>query len=129
MTDVDMLEEKADKFDKEKFNISDYIKQNFGMFTGETTTAKIAFDEILVSVVLDQFGADTHLIKTDNNRFIINTNVSASPVFLGWIFQFGEKAEILEPESLREAMKEMLKTGNRIYKETKALKTVDKEVS
>jgi predicted DNA-binding transcriptional regulator YafY len=27
-------------------------------------------------------------------------------VFLGWIFQFGEKAEILAPESLRESMRE-----------------------
>ena len=77
--------------------------------------AKIAFDESLVSVVLDQFGVDTHLIKTENNRFIINANVSASPVFLGWIFQFGEKAEILEPESLREAMRKMLKIGDNIY--------------
>jgi len=115
MTDVEMLVEKADKYDKAKFNISDYIKQNFGMFTGETTMAKIAFDESLVSVVLDQFGADTHLIKTDSKRFIINANVSASPVFLGWIFQFGDKAEILEPRSLREAMKDMLKIGNDIY--------------
>jgi len=70
---------------------------------------------ISISLVLDQFGADTHLIKTDDNKFIINANVSASPVFLGWIFQFGEKAEILEPESLREAMRGMLKTGQRIY--------------
>jgi len=117
MTDVEMLEDKADKYDKTKFNISDYIKQNFGMFTGETTTAKIAFDESLVSVVLDQFGVDTHLIKTENNRFIINANVSASPVFLGWIFQFGDKAEIIEPENLREAMRKMLNCGKDIYRE------------
>jgi predicted DNA-binding transcriptional regulator YafY len=113
-----MLDEKADKYDKSEFNISDYIKQNFGMFTGETTAAKIAFDESLVSVVLDRFGADTHLIKTDDNKFIINTNVSASPVFLGWIFQFGDKAEILEPESLRETMRDMINIGHNIYKKT-----------
>ena len=86
------------------------------MFTGETTVAKISFDESLVSVVLDQFGADTHLIKTDSNKFIINANVSASPVFLGWIFQFGDKVEILKPESLRYAMRDMLIIGNSIYR-------------
>jgi len=115
MTDVEMLDEKADKYDKSEFNITDYVKQNFGMFTGETVTAKIAFDESLVSVVLDQFGADTHLIKTGENKFIINASVSASPVFLGWIFQFGDKAEILEPESLREAMRNMIKKGSDTY--------------
>ena len=46
---------------------------------------------------------------------MLNANVSASPVFLGWIFQFGEKAEILEPESLRETMRGMLKSGQEIY--------------
>jgi len=115
MTDVEMQDEKADKYSKVQFNLNDYIKQNFGMFTGETVAAKLEFDESLVSVVLDQFGTDTHLIKADNNRFIINANVSTSPVFLGWIFQFGDKAEILEPESLREAMRGMLETSGNIY--------------
>ena len=115
MTDVEILDEKADKYDKAQFNITEYIKQNFGMFTGEATKARIKFDESLVSVVLDQFGADTHLIKADDNKFIVNANVSASPVFLGWIFQFGQQAEILEPESLREAMRGMLKTAYGIY--------------
>ena len=47
------------RFDKAAFKITDYIKQNFGMFTGETVAAKLQFDEGLVSVVLDHFGADT----------------------------------------------------------------------
>jgi len=116
MTDVVILEEKADKCNKEKFKLSDYIKQNFGMFTGETVTAKIAFDEGLVSVVLDRFGSDTHLMKYGDNKFYIKINVSATPIFLGWIFQFGNQAEILEPESLRDSMRNMLKDGNKIYK-------------
>jgi len=108
MTAVEVLDEKADKFNKETFSITDYIKQNFGMFTGETMAAKLAFDESLVSVVLDQFGADTHMTGISNGRFIINANVSATPTFLGWMFQFGNKAEILEPENLRETMRDML---------------------
>ena len=116
MTDVEMLDEKADKYNKAAFKITDYIKQNFGMFTGELVAAKIEFDESLVSVVLDQFGADTQLIKSGDNRFTIKANVSASPVFLGWIFQFGDLAEIIEPESLREAMREMIKTVNSVYR-------------
>jgi len=116
MTDVVMLDEKADKYDKAQFKITNYIKQNFGMFTGETVTAKIEFDESLVSVVLDQFGADTQLFKSGDKQFTIRTEVSASPVFLGWIFQFGDLAEILEPESLRDAMQKMLKTGQSVYR-------------
>jgi len=135
MTDVEILVEKADKIDKTAFNISDYIKQNFGMFTGEAIKAKLAFSENLVNVVLDQFGPDTHLIKLDDDkaseskapgkasegktsegkRFAINVMVSSTPVFLGWMFQFAGQAEILEPQSLRNAMREMLKTAGKMY--------------
>jgi len=117
MTDVEIQNEKAEKYDKTQFNLNEYIKQNFGMYSGETVPAKIAFDESLVSVVLDQFGADTHLFRYDDNKFMIKVNVSASPVFFGWIFKLGDQAEILEPESLREAMRDMIKTGNSIYGE------------
>ena len=51
------------------------------------------------------------------DRFTVNAEVSSSPVFLGWVFQLGDKAESIEPESLREAMRKMLATGNRIYGE------------
>jgi len=116
MTEVVVLDEKADKCNKKEFSLTEYIKQNFGMFTGEIVKAKIAFNESLVNVVLDQFGSDTHLMPYDENNFIINANVSATSVFFGWMFQFGNMAEILEPESLRESMRNMLKTGSKIYR-------------
>jgi len=115
MADVKVIDEKADDYDAKAFSITDYIKRTFGMFSGEIMTAQLAFDESLVSVVLDYFGADTRLIAADGNRFNIRVEVSASPVFLGWMFQFGSKAEILSPDSLREAMRGLIMTGNEIY--------------
>jgi len=115
MVDVEILDEKADKCKKTEFNIINYIKQNFGMFTGETMTAKIKFDESLVNVVLDQFGTDTQFVKAGEGKFIVTADVSASPVFLGWIFQFGDLVEVLEPETLRDTMRRMIKTGHKIY--------------
>jgi len=115
MTEVDVLDEKADKRNDKEFKITEYIKQNFGMYSGETVKAKIAFDESLVSVVLDQFGADTILRPHEDNKFVINVNVAATSVFLSWIFLFGNQVEILEPESLREDMRNMIETSNSIY--------------
>ena len=116
MASVEILDVVADKYDKKTFNISEYIKQNFGMFSGETVRAKLSFDESLVSVVLDYFGSDTVLFDTGNGRFTINVDVTGSNVFLGWIFQFGDLVEILEPTSLRKSMKGMIKTIGDIYK-------------
>jgi len=42
--------------------------------------------------------------------------VAATSVFLSWIFLFGNQVEILEPESLREDMRNMIETSNSIYR-------------
>ena len=115
MADVQILGEPADKYDKKSFNITDYVKEHFGMFSGETISARVAFDESLVSVVLDRFRSDTHMRAMGDGRFSISANVSATPVFLGFIFQLGKKAEILEPESLKTAMRDMLKSASEMY--------------
>jgi len=115
ITDVEVLTEAADEFDHKKFSITDYIKQTFGMYSGEIVIAQLAFDETLVSVVLDHFGSDTCLTDLGGGWFTISVEVSASPVFLGWMFQFGSKAEILEPDSLRIAMRERISAIGAVY--------------
>ena len=57
------------------------------------------------------------MVGIGDGRFVINANVSATSIFLGWMFKFGDYAEILEPESLREAMRDLIKTGSKIYSE------------
>ena len=117
MASVEVLGEDADSYDRKAFNVSDYIKQAFGMFSGEVVSSRIAFDSSLVSVVIDHFGTDTRLTDIGGGRFAIDADVLSNPVFLGWIFQFGEKAEILAPESLRSDMRNLISTGNSIYGE------------
>jgi predicted DNA-binding transcriptional regulator YafY len=115
MSDVTAVDEAADEFDRRGFNIAEHSKKLFGMYSGETVKATIAFDKSLVGVVLDHFGNDIRLTATDKNRFCVSVEVSESPVFLSWVFQFGTKAEILEPESLREAMRGLITETAKIY--------------
>jgi predicted DNA-binding transcriptional regulator YafY len=115
MTDVEALEDEAEAVDKKEFSIANYIKRTFGMYSGEVVAAKLAFHESLVSVILDHFASDTRLTDIGGGRFSINAEVSASPVFLGWMCQFGEKAEILEPDGLWDSMHELAKKMSGIY--------------
>jgi predicted DNA-binding transcriptional regulator YafY len=107
MSNVEVCAEKADKPDKEHFNLAQHSKRFFGMFTGELVAATLWFDNSLVNPVLDRFGSDAVLYKRDDG-FEIRTEVSDSPVFLSWVFQFGDKAEILAPESLRQSMAKLI---------------------
>ncbi|MCL2546161.1 MAG: WYL domain-containing protein [Oscillospiraceae bacterium] len=114
MGSVELSEHKAD-FDRSKFNITRYAKQTFGMFSGEVVRATLAFDNSLVNVVLDYFGMDAKIIPKDNGRFEVSVDVAVSPVFLGWMFQFGDKAKIVSPDSLVGSMRELIKSNTAMY--------------
>jgi len=115
MSNVDVLSEDGDKLDKDKFNISEHAKRAFGMFDGELVEARLAFDHSLVNVVLDHFGKDVLLLPSTDGWFEISVPVSVSPVFLAWIFQFGDYVEIKEPDSLIFAMRELAEISMRRY--------------
>lgn len=103
MSHVRVSGEAADKVDKKRFNVAEYTKQMFGMYAGELVRAKLRFDNSLVNTVLDKFGAGLPL-QACGDCFEVTVDVSASPVFLSWMFQFGDKAEIVAPDSLRASM-------------------------
>jgi len=115
MENVEATSEDACQYDRSSFNVAEYIRKTFGMYSGETVSARLAFHESLVCVVLDQFGNGAAMTEIGGGRFAVNVEVSASPVFLGWMFQLGDKAEILAPESLRAAMRGMIESGRGVY--------------
>ncbi|NMD38296.1 MAG: transcriptional regulator [Christensenellaceae bacterium] len=100
MSDVVVSNENADNYDKKHFNTAVRSKQSFGMYSGDIVKAHLRFDNSQVNVVLDKFGSDVHLIN-NGDTFDVYVEIQSSPVFLGWMFQFGDKAEIIAPESLR----------------------------
>jgi predicted DNA-binding transcriptional regulator YafY len=115
MSNVKVSESKATDYDRSKFNITKYSKQTFGMFRGEVMQAKLLFENSLANVVIDYFGADVKLAPNDEGFFEVTVDVAVSPVFLGWIFQFGGKAKILSPSNLVDLMKEHIKSNIEIY--------------
>ena len=115
MSSVTALDEPGDKFDKSSFNIGEYAKRVFGMYSGEVVKARLSFDNSHVNTVFDHFGKDVKMIGTSEGWFDIFVEVSISPVFLAWMFMFGEKAVIKEPEVLVNAMKELIEKNQKQY--------------
>lgn len=79
---------------------SSYGKNVFGMFGGETTTVRMRFHRSLTGVVIDRFGRDTMLIPDGPEHFIFSMDIAVSPLFLGWLAGFGQRATILSPRSV-----------------------------
>lgn len=118
MSHVQVCAEAAEKVDKGRFNIAEYTKQMFGMYAGELVRAKLRFDNSLVNTVLDRFGADLPL-QACGDAFEMTVDVSASPVFLSWMFQFGNKAEIVAPDNLRASMTALIVENAKKYESHK----------
>ena len=51
---------------------------------------------------------DVTTLAYDMTSFRVQTEVSASPTFFGWVFGFNGKVQILAPESVKEQYKQMI---------------------
>jgi len=104
MSDVRKLDERRDKA-AVSFDLADYSKKVFGMFGGEEVDVRLRLHEQLVGAVIDRFGKDIIMVADGEQHFIVNVRVALSPVFYGWLFQFGELCEALSPQSLKDDLR------------------------
>ncbi len=86
-----------------ELDVSAYGRNVFGMFGRETTRVRMRFHRSHAGVVLERFGMETMLIPDGDEHFIFTADVAVSPLFLGWLAGFGDKAEILSPQSVIDA--------------------------
>jgi len=49
------------------------------------------------------------MIPDGKNHFTIRVRVALSPIFHGWLFQFGDLCEVREPQSLKTELKQKAK--------------------
>ncbi len=91
-----------------EFNLSDYTKKMFGMYSGELKGVKIKCDNSLINVVMDKFGEGVFLHPEGENHFVFSVNINVSPTFFGWVFTFGDGMEIVSPPEVKDEYYENL---------------------
>lgn len=90
---------------------ADYSKQVFYMFHGEKTAVRLRFHNSLAGVVIDRFGRDVMLIPDGDSHFCLATDISVSPMFLGWLASFGDRVKILSPERVIREYQELCRAS------------------
>ena len=86
---------------------TDHANKLFQMFAGDAVDVKLRFHKVLLNVVIDRFGKDTMLIPDGEDHFNFTVKVAVSPMFLSWVIGFGDKAEILYPQSVIDECKNL----------------------
>ena len=84
-----------------EFKLAEYSKKVFGMFGGDETDVKLRVSTKITGSVIDRFGKEIIMIPAGDSHFTITVRIALSPIFYGWLFQFGDLCEVLEPQSLK----------------------------
>lgn len=116
MYKASLTENERDGIDAfKKVDMSAYTKSVFGMFGGNEQKVKLRFANHLVGAVIDRFGRNIIVVKDGEEHFTVTVNVVVSQQFLAWVFGFGEEAEIISPEEIRNEMKKQLDLVTKKY--------------
>lgn len=88
-------------------SVSGYTEQVFKMYGGETVEVVLEFSDNLIGAVYDKFGEDIKMTRVADDQCTATVKVQISPVFWGWLFQFGKQMKILSPEGVSQEYKQL----------------------
>ena len=102
----EILAEKAEKR-PDSFNLDDYSKPIFDMFEGyDRVPVKLKVKNELAKYIVDRFGTKLETEQVSDDYFTVTVEVSLSPPFYAWVFQFAGGIKILSP---RQAVDDIMK--------------------
>ena len=117
MTNIETVDEERDGRQAFKeLDMALYSKKLFGMFSGSEETVTLRCKKSLAGVIIDRFGKETTLFPDDDEHFKVNINVAISPVFLAWVFTFGDEMTIVSPRGVINKFREMAQNAADMYK-------------
>ena len=109
----EMLDEKATKR-PDDFDIDDYSTPIFDMFEGyDRVPVKLECKNELAKYIVDRFGSKLETKQISDDNFSVTVEVSLSPPFYAWVFQFNGDIKILSPNK---AVKDITKMAEAITK-------------
>ncbi len=100
---------------KSVFDVADYTKRLFGMYTGNIENIELKCSREILEQVVDRFGDSIFITKLTDKTFNINYKAVVSEALVTWIINFGNKIEAVSPENLREMVKERLNRVIELY--------------
>ncbi len=111
------VEEMSQPYDKGDFNIRLYLKHTWSIERGEDQIRfKIRFSpEVARYVKEEELFVEPKMTDLSDGSLLFEVKVNHDREFLGWLAQYGPDAEILEPASYRDAMREKLARWMEIY--------------
>ena len=117
ITDLTILE-KEHFTPNRSLNLKEYVSSHMYMFSGEPTRIKIRVDMDAIGNVIDYFGDEFKITKKDEDTVDITLKSNLDDIFY-WALQFGNCVEIIEPQELRDRIRDTVERMSKTYLNSK----------
>ncbi len=112
IVNIEITDAKAVKRPK-GFKVSNYSDSIFGMYSGPEAEVELECRNDLMKYIIDRFGEKIKVRPTENGTFLTTVTVELSPVFYGWVFQFGGGIRIKGPNTALSEYRVMMNNNGR----------------
>ena len=101
---IKMLHLTEEKFEiPEDFRFEEFIGRSFGVFQGEPVHVRVRFSPDVAGYIKEKIWLSNQDIEAlDDGSIIFEADVSGTDEIRFWIMSWGSKAEVIEPEALRQ---------------------------
>ena len=109
IANIEMLEAKIKPIKSLKgyengLNLKEYLAEHFYMFHGESIHIKLKAHESLMDNLVDSFGKEFRVEPAGDDEIVVSLKCNPDTFFY-WAMQYGLNIEVLEPESMRERIR------------------------
>lgn len=87
---------------KESFDIADYTKKLFGMYSGELEEIELKCNKKIIEQVIDRFSDKIFIKKVTEDTFSFSVEAAISEALVTWIMNYGDDIYVTSPAHLRE---------------------------
>jgi predicted DNA-binding transcriptional regulator YafY len=104
---IKMLHQTKQAFEiPEGFDFEEFMRPSFGVFQGEAVKVKIWFAQDAAGYIREKVWHETQqIVPQKDGSIIFEAEVAGTEEIKFWVMSWGSKAEVLEPQSLREEIR------------------------
>ena len=120
MTKLEMLDAKVEPMDQmedfvQGYSLPKHIAEHIYMFSGPSVQVKMRVREDQMNHLIDWFGKEFRIVQEEADKLIVSVACNKLAIRY-WALQYGEYAEILEPESLRDDIRDAVDCMGSVYR-------------
>ena len=96
------------------YSLPKHMEEHIYMFSGPSVQVKMRVRENMMGALIDWFGKKFRIVQETEAGLIISVACNKLAMRY-WALQYGEYAEILEPESLRDEIRKAVRDMGKEY--------------